>query len=555
MLEQSVSLRGHCAAYRRAQGIVCQYFPAYWRHLALSLLLLALLALLNALTPWLLGRVVDALTVDVSWFPALAMFLAAEALRHVLRIGANINGIYYTHQSDAAMTQAIFAHVGHSSHAAQRSYAVGALLADINRSKGSFSIINNILLLTVLPLAVEIAAVFAMVANMVGAGFAVVLCAALCGLFALACRLAFAARPLFAGQFAAQNRLQGFLASRLSLLSEAALNQARADDCSAARVENEVCARAMIAAGKKQMGLHAVMMAASWLVLCVSLAWLLYGVRSDAGVFVALAVSVMRLTEPFIAAAQHLAQLGGQFVALEQGLRYLQADVDRRTNTLVQASDKPWFALHDVRLARLSIPALQLHRGQMTVITGASGLGKSSLLNALCARDKSFSGTISFKGNDVRHLGSDDVLDEVAVISQHPALIPAGLHDNLLWGNDDKNPAQETVDEVIEALGLGHLAARAQLDGASLSGGEKQRLAIARAILKGRAAVIADEPTAAQDEDHAQKIIAALRRHFQTVIVFAHDARVVTAGDCVIALAENSQAAPGGITDCRRHEK
>ena len=530
------NLKNKIATYLIARKIIYKAFPSYGKYLFLSLIIIITLAFVSSITPWLLGAIVDAMNINKPLLLPIFLFITVDLLRYCLQIISNLTGIYYTQKSDMAMVQAFGSNVMQMVFKKQKLLDAGTLLADAQRFKGSFTVINNILFLTILPVFLEIFISFIIVSRMVSVEFAIFLAITLLMLFLLACLLSERAKPYFSNQFSAQNRLQSFLATRFSLLHESALTGARYDDQESLRLEIKRTGKEIIMANSHQMYLNAIMMLAIWLVLAISVLWLAFIPHANAGMFVAIITAILRITQPYIAASQSLAQLGGQFLALEQGLRYFEYPHDVRGRDINFKESEPLYNFRNVQIARLKIPDFQIHRGNITLIQSSSGLGKSTLLNALCSLEKEFKGDIFFKGVNIHLLGSEDILDEFAVVSQNPAFIPASLSENLLWGNNEKDISAEFVKNIIDELDLENIFIRDSMNTSSISGGEKQRVAVARAILKGRASIILDEPTSAQDLVHSQMLIDCLKKYFSTIIIFSHDPLLLEIADVVYEL-------------------
>ena len=164
---------------------------------------------------------------------------------------------------------------------------------------------------------------------------------------------------------------------------------------------------------------------------------------------------------------------------------------------------------------------LDLHRGQMTLLMGPSGSGKSSLLSVLSGLQRPDSGKISVLGEDLWALSDRDRerfrLKHFGFIFQGYNLFPAlsarqQLELVLRWGEGASGrDARQRAGDMLSALGL---ATKCDLRPAQLSGGEKQRVAIGRALVKAPGFCFADEPTSALDWSHGEHVVELLRpRH------------------------------------------
>lgn len=161
-------------------------------------------------------------------------------------------------------------------------------------------------------------------------------------------------------------------------------------------------------------------------------------------------------------------------------------------------------------------------RGKVLALVGASGAGKSTLLRCLTRLAEPASGTVALDGEDILRVDPQVLRRRVALVAQAPAMLPGTVADNLAYGLDALS--DETRDAALAAAGLDASflprAARA------LSGGERARVALARALTRDPDAILLDEPTAALDAETARVIaatVAALAHRDLAVIVATHD--------------------------------
>jgi ABC-type multidrug transport system fused ATPase/permease subunit len=162
---------------------------------------------------------------------------------------------------------------------------------------------------------------------------------------------------------------------------------------------------------------------------------------------------------------------------------------------------------------------LDAARGRVLALVGASGAGKSTLLRCLNRLTEPDAGTITLDGRDIRALDPPTLRRRVALVAQAPAMLPGTVADNLAYGVERPDTASALAAAGLEESFLERTAI-------ALSGGERARVALARALTRGPDAILLDEPTAALDAETARTIaatIAALARRELIVIVATHD--------------------------------
>ena len=192
-----------------------------------------------------------------------------------------------------------------------------------------------------------------------------------------------------------------------------------------------------------------------------------------------------------------------------------------------------------------------------TAIIGPSGSGKTTFCNLIARFWDVDSGSVKIGGYDVRDYTLEALMDQISVVFQNVYLFADTIENNIKFGRPDathdevKAAARAACcDDFIESLPNGYDTVIGE-GGASLSGGEKQRISIARAMLKNAPIVILDEATANVDpenEDRLQKAIEALTRD-KTIIMIAHRLKTVRNADQILVIDH------GRIVQQGRHEE
>jgi ATP-binding cassette subfamily C protein len=244
-----------------------------------------------------------------------------------------------------------------------------------------------------------------------------------------------------------------------------------------------------------------------------------------------------------------------------------------RINQLLARADEPQYAgganpfsgpptvgvdVHNLSFAYNDEPVLDglnltIAPGEKVAIVGASGGGKSTLVQLLLGLYTAQSGSIRYGGSSLEEIGLETVREHVAVVLQHPALFNDTVRANLTMGRERSDDACWRALEIaqlahtIRALptGLDSIVGRS---GVRLSGGQRQRLAIARMVLAEPSVVILDEATSALDAATEYALHQALAQFLQgrTTLIIAHRLSAVKQADRVLVFDGGKIAEDGG---------
>jgi len=200
--------------------------------------------------------------------------------------------------------------------------------------------------------------------------------------------------------------------------------------------------------------------------------------------------------------------------------------------------------------------SLEIAAGEKVALVGASGGGKSTLVQIILGLYPAKSGELFFDGVNIRDIGLDVVRENVATVLQHPAMLNDSVRENLCLGRElDDTTLRKAVEiaqlrDVIEDMpnGLDTIIGRS---GIRLSGGQRQRLAIARMILSDPKVVILDEATSALDTETEARLHNAMHAFLQnrTTLIIAHRLSAVRQADRVLVFDA------GQIIDEGRHDE
>jgi ATP-binding cassette subfamily B protein len=211
------------------------------------------------------------------------------------------------------------------------------------------------------------------------------------------------------------------------------------------------------------------------------------------------------------------------------------------------AFDEVTFCYPGAERATLERISFRIGPGELTLITGASGSGKSTITKLLLRFYDPTAGRIRLDGVDLRELSLHAVRDNITLLQQENMLFPGTVSDNIAYGRPGVTDAEIVAASIaadahdfITALPNGYQTPVGQR-GRLLSGGQRQRIAIARAIIRDAPVLILDEPTAGLDAPTARRVLEPLRRLMagRTTILITHDLHLAPAADHTIVLGEH----------------
>jgi ATP-binding cassette subfamily B protein len=209
---------------------------------------------------------------------------------------------------------------------------------------------------------------------------------------------------------------------------------------------------------------------------------------------------------------------------------------------------------HDVPVLRdvsLTVPA-----GQMCAIVGASGAGKSTLADLLLRFHDVDSGMIAIDGRDIRELRLEDLRRQIAMVEQTPYFFRASIRENIAYGRPEATleeirncAAAAAIDTFIQSLPNGYETILGER-GLTLSVGERQRIALARALLRDPRILILDEPTSALDSASEAAVTSELMNVLRgrTSILITHRMSLAELADMVVVIEDGCALESARVT-------
>ena len=199
--------------------------------------------------------------------------------------------------------------------------------------------------------------------------------------------------------------------------------------------------------------------------------------------------------------------------------------------------------------------SMNIGAGQTVALVGPSGGGKSTLASLMARFFDVNSGSIKIGGADVREIEKKELADTVSFVFQNSRLIKASILENVKLGRPNATDEEAVAalhaaqcDDIVEKMPQG-VNTIIGTKGVYLSGGEQQRIAIARAVLKNSPVIILDEATAFADPDNevkVQKAFSSLAKN-KTVIMIAHRLSTVENADCIYVIADGQVEESGSF--------
>ncbi len=559
-------LKSGASAYSSAYKLIRSLYPAFtFSFIGVSILFI-LASVLGALLPYLLKKTAEAYTFSEGILSAFFLITMTYAVSWtVTEVLKNIRGIFSAGilaQADAALTSNTMEILLSISFRKQKEFEPAVLAANIDRGAQSFSALTLSVFWTLLPITVEISMAVYFLYQSLGFTYSLIFSISVIGMIFLAFSIAIFSRHIHTDIMNAQNGVYSYTIERLAMPLDIRINSAHAKE----RVLRQEILNQYVNTIKltnKKMGfLLSLQAVAVGVLLAISVLVLVFFKKAShigTGDFIMIVGYISMLTFQLRTIAGASIDIQRQVVYLKILLEYNSMNPEgvipdtvssRSTECIFDVRNLGAFA--DGRLLFNNV-SFRIHEGEMFALSAPSGFGKSTILQYLLGLDTPTEGDIYFRGYRINTELSASILEDVAVAPQKAVLVQGTIRDNILYGTDDILPDDELFC-ILNSLGLikedcgEHFLAFLDRDinplGSGLSGGEIQRLCIARALARKKKIIVLDEPTASIGEELAIKIITYIRQHCPTVIITTHNPRILELADhffdgmsksCVIA--------------------
>lgn len=559
-------LKSGASAYSSAYKLIRSLYPAFtFSFIGVSILFI-LASVLGALLPYLLKKTAEAYTFSEGILSAFFLITMSYAVSWtVTEVLKNIRGIFSAGilaQADAALTSNTMEILLSISFRKQKEFEPAVLAANIDRGAQSFSALTLSVFWTLLPITVEISMAVYFLYQSLGFTYSLIFSISVIGMIFLAFSIAIFSRHIHTDIMNTQNGVYSYTIERLAMPLDIRINSAHAKE----RVLRQEILNQYVNTIKltnKKMGfLLSLQAVAVGVLLAISVLVLVFFKKAShigTGDFIMIVGYISMLTFQLRTIAGASIDIQRQIVYLKILLEYNSMHPEgvipdtvssRSTERIFDVRNLGAFA--DGRLLFNNV-SFRIHEGEMFALSAPSGFGKSTILQYLLGLDTPTEGDIYFRGYRINTELSASILEDVAVVPQKAVLVQGTIRDNILYGTDDILPDDELFC-ILNSLGLikedcgEHFLAFLDRDinplGSGLSGGEIQRLCIARALARKKKIIVLDEPTASIGEELAIKIITYIRQHCPTVIITTHNPRILELADhffdgmsksCVIA--------------------
>lgn len=559
-------LKSGASAYSSAYKLIRSLYPAFtFSFIGVSILFI-LASVLGALLPYLLKKTAEAYTFSEGILSAFFLITMTYSVSWtVTEVLKNIRGIFSAGilaQADAALTSNTMEILLSISFRKQKEFEPAVLAANIDRGAQSFSALTLSVFWTLLPITVEISMAVYFLYQSLGFTYSLIFSISVIGMIFLAFSIAIFSRHIHTDIMNTQNGVYSYTIERLAMPLDIRINSAHAKE----RVLRQEILNQYVNTIKltnKKMGfLLSLQAVAVGVLLAISVLVLVFFKKAShigTGDFIMIVGYISMLTFQLRTIAGASIDIQRQIVYLKILLEYNSMHPEgvipdtvssRSTERIFDVRNLGAFA--DGRLLFNNV-SFRIHEGEMFALSAPSGFGKSTILQYLLGLDTPTEGDIYFRGYRINTELSASILEDVAVVPQKAVLVQGTIRDNILYGTDDILPDDELFC-ILNSLGLikedcgEHFLAFLDRDinplGSGLSGGEIQRLCIARALARKKKIIVLDEPTASIGEELAIKIITYIRQHCPTVIITTHNPRILELADhffdgmsksCVIA--------------------
>ncbi|MDP9877800.1 ABC-type transport system involved in cytochrome bd biosynthesis fused ATPase/permease subunit [Variovorax boronicumulans] len=554
-----MSFATYWSAYKIAYRAVKKSYHKFHRDFLAVTTMFVLVAAISALPPYLIRIATNQLGLDASGANIVVLAVCGFAVAWTISaVLENVKGAFSAAllaRADAALYSSSLKNILSHSTSEQQRISAGELWPIISRAINSFAAITISIFWTILPFVFEIGFTVYFISQSLDSRLSAAFALSIAVLTYVSYVVARKSSGLHLRLFRAENDLQQDFVERHRMLFDIKINQAESREVQQQAARLDTYVRTITSVNNEmaiRLGLQAVAFGIALLAFALAAVLTSTGSVSRAGDFVMTATYLSLVTSRLRLLAASLIDLERSLTGLVQGVKYFVSPSSPVSNP-INARTEVVFEVRDLKLSRAEGPTLgfQILQGSTVVISGRSGIGKSTLVTMMLGLQEPKSGQLHFSGEPVTSASSEAILASVAVAPQLPRIFSGTLRENLLLG-----ATQDTDDAflmgIINELELGNLRsegidsvldARIGIQGHDLSGGEQQRISIGRALARRKQILLIDEPTTGLDDRLVKKVLLCIRSRCETLIMVSHDHRVLQMADQVIDVSEHTDQA------------
>ncbi len=553
--------------------IIWPYLMEYRSRVLFAMGCLILAKLGNVIGPFLLKYIVDALPSDSSKLAAVpvALVLAYGLARFANVMFGELRDTVFGHVTERAMRKLgleVFRHLHNLDLDFHLNRRTGGLSRDIERGTTGISFLMRFFVFNIVPTFIEIFMVVGILFFNYGWGFALITLVAVIAYvwFSVAAtewRTQFV-RDANMADSASNNRAVD------SLLNFETVKYFTNEEFEAQRYDYEL-AKWQLARRKNRLSLfslnggQALIIALAMTAMMWLAAYRVTVGTMTIGDFVLINAFMIQLFLPLNFLGMVYREIKGSMANIEKMLQLLQImpSVNDKPHARVLSLDTGAIVFDNVSFSYrpdreiLRQVSFTIEAGQKVAVVGASGAGKSTLVKLLFRFYDLAEGSITIGGADISDVSKQSLRRAIGIVPQDTVLFNDSIFENVRYGNPDASDADVAtairlahLDAFIDQLPAGHQT-RVGERGLKLSGGEKQRVAIARTILKRAPILVFDEATSSLDSKSEKAILAALREVAQghTSLVIAHRLSTIIDADNIVVLDQ------GRVVEQGTHEQ
>lgn len=547
-------LKSGSLTYSSAYRLIGMLYPSFAVSFISVSLLFILTSVLSALLPYLLKRTAEAYIISEGIFSTFFWITTIYAICWtVTEVLKNIKGIFSAGilaRSDAVLISKAMEILLSVSFRKQRAFDPAVLTANIERGAQSFSALTISVFWTMIPVFVEIGVAIFFLYQTLGLIYSFIFSFSVIGMICLAFSIAVLSRHIHTDIMNAQNSVYAHTVERLAMPLDIRVNVAHQKEKITRQRKLNHYIKTIKVTNKKMGLLLSLQAAVVGALLAVSVLVLVFFRETShigTGDFIMIVGYIGMLTFQLRMVAGSCIDIQRQVVYLKLLLEYI-SELPEGVACDTKTFDDRAEYIFDIQNLGAFIDGrtlfsgvnFKVREGDMFALSAPSGFGKSTMLSYVLGLESPSEGEIYFKGVQIDCSMSSALLQQVAVVPQKAVLIQGTIRENILYGTDSTLSEDELLD-MLTALELitgernedkdSFLERNINQQGGGLSGGEIQRICIARALARKTKVIVLDEPTASIGEGMAIKIIKYIRKYCPTVLITTHNPRILALAD------------------------